>query len=87
MSDESMGANDIQGVGNLNPKGMVERIYVEDHLTFVHTKYISCRPHAFFVVPCYKFRKPQDIATKYISCGSRGFQRSSNPICTKPYAS
>ena len=35
---ESMGANDIQGVANLNPRGMVDRIYVENHLTLVHTK-------------------------------------------------
>ena len=32
-----MGANDPQGAANLDPKGMVGRIYVEDHLTSLHT--------------------------------------------------
>ena len=26
---------------------MIGRIYVGDHLTLLHTKYISCRPHGF----------------------------------------
>ena len=32
-----MGVND--------PGGMVGRIYVGDHLTLLHSKYISCGPH------------------------------------------
>ena len=44
---EFMGANDIQGEANLNPRGMVDRIYIEDNLTLVHTKYINCGPHGF----------------------------------------
>ena len=34
---KSMGANEPQGVANLDPKGMVGRIYVGDHLTLLHT--------------------------------------------------
>ena len=33
----SMGANDPRGVTNLDPRGMVGRIYVGDHLTSLHT--------------------------------------------------
>ena len=36
-----MGANDPRGVANLDPKGMVCRIYVGDHLILLHTKYLS----------------------------------------------
>ena len=31
----------------LDPRGMVGRIYVGDHKTFLHTKYVSCGPHGF----------------------------------------
>ena len=34
---KSMGANDPQSMANLDPKGMVGRIYVGDHLTSLHT--------------------------------------------------
>ena len=34
---KSMGANDPRGVANLDPRGMVGRIYVGDHLTLLHT--------------------------------------------------
>ena len=37
----SMGANEPQGMPNLNPWGMVGKIYVGDHLTLLHTKYLS----------------------------------------------
>ena len=32
-----MGANEPQGVANLDPRGMVGRIYVDDHLLLLHT--------------------------------------------------
>ena len=32
-----MGANDHRGMAILDPRGMVGRIYVEDHLTSLHT--------------------------------------------------
>ena len=32
-----MGANDTQDVANLDPRGMVGRNYVQDHLTLLHT--------------------------------------------------
>ena len=34
---KSMGANDPRGVANLDPRGIVGRIYVGDHLTSLHT--------------------------------------------------
>ena len=34
---KSVGGNDHWGVANLDPKGMVGRIYVGDHLTSLHT--------------------------------------------------
>ena len=34
-------------MANLDPRGLVGRIYVGDHYTLLHTKYISCGPHGF----------------------------------------
>ena len=42
-----MGANDPHGVAKLDPRGMVGRIYVGDHKTLLHTKYIGSGPHDF----------------------------------------
>ena len=39
--------DDPRGVANLDPGGMIGRIYVEYHLTLLHTKYISFRPCGF----------------------------------------
>ena len=33
---KSMGANEPRGVANLAPRGMVGRIYVDDHLTLLY---------------------------------------------------
>ena len=35
------------GVASLEPRGLVSRIYVGDHLTLLYTKYISCGPQGF----------------------------------------
>ena len=35
------------GVASLDPRGLFGKIYVEDHQTLLHTKYISCGSHAF----------------------------------------
>ena len=40
-----MGANKHRGVANLDPRGMVGRIYVGDHLTLLHTKYLRSEPY------------------------------------------
>ena len=32
---------------SLGPRGMVGRIYVGDHLTLLHTKYLSSGPYGF----------------------------------------
>ena len=42
-----MGANDRQGVASLDPSGLIGWIYVGDHYTLLHTKYISSGPHDF----------------------------------------
>ena len=39
--------DDPRGVANLDPRGMIGRIYVEYHLTLLHTKYTSFRPCGF----------------------------------------
>ena len=36
--------DDLWGVANLDPRGMIGRIYVEYHLKLLHTKYTSFRP-------------------------------------------
>ena len=39
--------DDPRDVANLDPRGMIGRIYVEHHLTLLHTKYTSFRPCGF----------------------------------------
>ena len=46
---KSMGANDPRSLGSLGPRGLIGRIYVGDHQTFLHTKYVSYGPHGFRV--------------------------------------
>ena len=43
----TMGDDDPRGVTNLDPMGIIGRIYVEYQLTLLHTKYISFRPGCF----------------------------------------
>ena len=40
---------------SLYPRGLIRRIYVEDHLTFQYTKYISSGPHDFREEDFFKF--------------------------------
>ena len=44
---KSMGANDPRGGAIFDPRGMVGRIYKEDHYTLLHTKYESSGPCGF----------------------------------------
>ena len=44
---KSMGANEPRGMANLDPRGMVSRIYAGDHLALLHTKYLSSGPNGF----------------------------------------
>ena len=39
--------DDPRGVANLDPRGMIGRIYVEYHVTLLQTKYTSFRPCGF----------------------------------------
>ena len=43
----TMGDDDPRGVANLDPRGMIGRIYVEYHLILLHTKYTSFRSCGF----------------------------------------
>ena len=43
----TMGDDDPRGEANLDPRGMIARIYVESHLTLLHTKHKSSGPHGF----------------------------------------
>ena len=42
-----IGDDDPRDVANLDPRGMIGRIYVDYHLTLLHTKYTSFRPCGF----------------------------------------
>ena len=42
-----MGANDSRGGAIFDPRGMVGRIYKENHYTMLHTKYESSGPCGF----------------------------------------
>ena len=42
-----MGANDPRGGAIFDPRGLVGRIYKEDHYTLLHTKYESAGPCGF----------------------------------------
>ena len=44
---KSMGANDPRGGVILDPRGMIGRIYIEDHYRLLHTKYESFGPCGF----------------------------------------
>ena len=44
---KSMGANDPRGGAIFDPRGMIGRIYIEDHYTLLHTKYESFGPCGF----------------------------------------
>ena len=44
---KSMGANEPQGVANLDPRCMVGRSYEGDHLSLLHTKYLRSGPYGF----------------------------------------
>ena len=43
----TMGDDDPRDVANLDPRGMIGRIYVGYHLTLLHTNYPSFRPCGF----------------------------------------
>ena len=38
-----MGANDPRGVAIFDSRDMVDRVYIEDHYTLLHTKYENSR--------------------------------------------
>ena len=43
----SLGANELLGLASLDPRGMIGRIYVSDHLTLLQTKYLSSGTYGF----------------------------------------
>ena len=42
-----MGANEPRGVVTLDPRDMIGRINVGNHLTLLHTKYLSTGSYGF----------------------------------------
>ena len=44
---KSTGDNEHRGVANLDPKGMIGRIYLGDHIMLLHTKYLTSGPYGF----------------------------------------
>ena len=44
---KSIGANDPRDGAIFDPRGMIGRIYIEDHYTLLHTKYESFGPCGF----------------------------------------
>ena len=44
---KSMGANDPRGRAIFDPRGMIGRIYKQDHYTLLHTKYEGSGPCGF----------------------------------------
>ena len=44
---KSMGTNDPPGGAIFDPRGMIGRIYIEDHYILLHTKYESFGPCGF----------------------------------------
>ena len=42
-----MGVDEPRGVANLDPRGMDGRVYVGDHLTLLHTRYLSSEGYGF----------------------------------------
>ena len=55
-----MGNDNPRGVANLDTRDMIGRIYVEYHLTLLHTKYSSFRPCGFReeIFKCFPHYKP-----------------------------
>ena len=51
-----MGANDPRGVANYDPRGIIGRIYVGYHQTWLHTKYTGFQIRRFF--SCFAYYKP-----------------------------
>ena len=50
-----MGDNEPQGVATLDPRGMIGRIYVGNHLMLLHTKYLSSGPYGLREEDFFKF--------------------------------
>ena len=64
------GDDDPRGVANLDHRGMIGRIYVEYHLTLLHTKYTSFMPcgyrevdfKCFPIISLWQIMTPHGVA-------------------------
>ena len=70
---KSMGANEPRSVANWDP-----RIYVDDHLTLLQTKYLSSRPYGFREEDFLSFSHYKSMGA--ICCNGN---QNSNPISPK----
>ena len=63
-------------MANLDPRGLIGRIYIEDHYTLLHTKHISSRPHGFREEDFLRFSHYKSIGAndprEVASLGHRG---------------
>ena len=50
--------DDPRGTANLDPRGMIGRIYVEYHFTLLHTKYTSLVVLEKKIFKCFSHYKP-----------------------------
>ena len=57
---KSMGVNDPRGGAIFHPRGMIGRIYKEDHYTLLHIKYESFGPCGFGEEDFFMFKFDQD---------------------------
>ena len=80
-----MGANDSRAVASLDPRGSIVSIYVLDHYTLLHTKYISSGPHglregdflSFPIIGLWELMTP--------GCGQFGSQgHGCQDLCRRP---
>ena len=72
-----MGANEPWDMANLDPSGMIGRIYIGDYLTLLHTKYLSSglcgfREEDFRSLSHYKSMGANEGVTNYDPRGMVG---------------
>ena len=68
------------GVASLDPWGLIGSIYVGDHYTLLHTKYISCGPHGFGEEDFLSFSHYKSMGAIYRHDGQLDLQTTT--ICT-----
>ena len=77
-----MGANDPLCMASLDYRGLIGRIYVVDHYTLLHTKYISAGSHGFREEDFFPLSLWELMTS---GCGQFGPQRHGwQDLCRRP---